>query len=107
MLLVLLAAGAVQTVDPAMVKSPDSERCDPAIARAATLTPAEARKLGRLPPGGLQLAVYKRVGGCGVTVLPTRDANGNHLMLFGGGRRRVGPAHEGTSGRDRRPQRQR
>ena len=83
MLLALLAAGAVGTLDPAMVKPPATPaHCDRELARAATLTPAEARKLGQLPPGLLQLAVYKRVAGCAVAVLPVRDANGNHVMML-------------------------
>lgn len=82
MLLILLTAAAAQTLDPGMVRTPDAPaRCNPALARTVTLTPAEARKLAELPRGVVQLAVYKTVAGCSVTVLPQRDEHGQHLML--------------------------
>jgi hypothetical protein len=66
----------------------------------------QGRKLGELPPGVLQLAVDKRVGGCSVTVLPTRDARGHHHTLpddaVAGVRRADQP-----SGGQRRPERRR
>lgn len=108
MLLALLAAGAAHTLDPAMVRpGPTPSPCNPALARTATLTRAEARKLGRLPPAALQLTVLKTVEGCGVTVLPTRDANGHYVMIFEGDRMRFRPANtprsapEGGRQRDR------
>ena len=105
MLLVLLAAGAAQTVDPQMVRTPSPPTCNRELARAAATSPAEARKLGRLPPGVLQLAVDKRVAGCSVTVLPTLDANGDHQMILGHGAPAIRSA--APSGAQGRPQRQR
>lgn len=106
-LLLLLAAGAAQTIDPEMVRRPVPDNCKPALARAATLAPPEARKLGRLPPGVLQLAVDKRVGGCSVTVLPARDAQGDHLMVLPNFQPRVFPTDARRSGPQARSQRQR
>ena len=57
--------------------------CDRGLARTAAYTAAELRKLGELPPGIMQLAVDKRVAGCGVTVLPRRDETGQHMMIMG------------------------
>lgn len=107
MLLVLLAAGAAQTIDPGMVRAPgEATRCNPELARTVAITPAEARKLGELPPGLVQLAVNKRVAGCSVTVLPQRDENGQHLMMRGepGG---LTPTHDARSRGQGRPQRKR
>lgn len=97
MLLVLLAAGAAQTLDPAVVRTPgEHARCNPALARTFTLSPEEARRLGDLPRGFVQLAVLKTVAGCSVTVLPQRDENGRHLMLQGA-RERLVPTHRPRS----------
>ena len=57
--------------------------CNAGLARTATVTSVELRRLGELPPGMLQLAVDKRVEGCSVTVLPRRDETGQHMMLMG------------------------
>lgn len=109
MLLALIAAASAQTttIDPGMVRSPpEPGRCDPELARTATISPAEARRLGDLPPGVIQFAVNKRVARCSVTVLPQRDQNGQHLMMRGVASR-LSPAHEGRSRRDAGSQRQR
>ena len=104
MLLVLLAAGAAQLVEPAPIRADPAPLCGRTLSRIRVLSPSEARKLGQLPPGQLQLAVDKRVGGCSVTVLPIRDRNGDHVMT-------PGPNPElraaGGSAAKRRPERQR
>lgn len=82
MLLALFAAGAAQLVEPAPLSAVNPS-CNRTVVHARGVDPAQSRKLGRLPPGQLQLAVNKRVGGCSVTVLPIRDANGHHVMTPG------------------------
>ena len=107
MLLALMAAVAAQTLDPGMVRTPaEPARCNPVLAQTALTDPAEVRRLGELPPGFVQLAVNKRVAGCSVTVLPQRDESGQHVMLRGSGPR-VTPTHDGRSGRQRGPKRER
>jgi len=106
MLLVLFMTAAIQATQPVRV-SPVPLECDRVAVRAATLSPSEARKLGELPPGVLQLAVDKRVEGCGVTVLPTKDARGNHIMLFDPNAPAVVRRTDGASREKTRPQRER
>lgn len=98
MLLVILAAGVAAAAQPAM-------NCERRPVQAATLDRSDPRKLGELPPGLLQLAVDKRVGGCSVAVLPARDADGNHRMIPQGTWRTV-PTHR-RSGQQGSSQRQR
>jgi hypothetical protein len=95
MLLVLLAVDAAQ---PPI-------NCERRPVQAAALDRSDPRKLGELPPGLVQLAVDKRVGGCSVAVLPVRDADGNHRMIPQEPLRTV-PAHRGSR-QQGRPQRQR
>jgi hypothetical protein len=73
--------------------------------QAVALDRADPRKLGELPPGMVQLAVDKRVGGCSVAVLPVRDAAGNHRMVPQQPLR-TDRAHRGSR-QQGRPQRQR
>ena len=81
--LILAAMAGAQTIDPAMIRPQPAPSCNAALARTATFTRAEARRLGDLPNGMIQLAVDKRVAGCSVVVLPTRDETGQHMMLMG------------------------
>jgi hypothetical protein len=103
MLAVILAAAATPALTPP-ARSLADDPCRAAAIHAAAPPPMSARKLGRLPPGVLQLAVDKRVGGCSVTVLPTRDARGQHHMLPRGRDVGLTPA-ERRSDRERRPER--
>lgn len=72
---------AVVTASPALPAPVPTELCRPDRIHAASPPPVQGRKLGKLPPGVLQLAVDKRVDGCSVIVLPTRDAQGRHHMI--------------------------
>ena len=81
--LILAALAGAQTVDPAMVRSPLERNCNASLARTSTILWPGPHRLGDLPPGIMQLAVDKRVAGCGVTVLPRRDETGQHMMIMG------------------------
>ena len=77
-------AGITPGPSEAAAVRPDgpARNCIVGLARTATVSQVEFRRLGELPPGLLQLAVDKRVAGCSVTVLPTRDETGQHMMLL-------------------------
>ena len=99
-MLALIAAAV--TASPALPATSTLALCRPTTTHAASPPPVRGRKLGELPPGVLQLAVDKRVGGCSVTVLPTRDAQGNHHMILRGRDMGVIPAERPLRGQ-RRP----
>ena len=80
MLSLVLAALVPGAAQPLLIR-PAEPGCNEPLAFTSAYTPAELKKLGRLPPGRPILAVDKRVAGCSVTVLPERDAAGQHLMV--------------------------
>ena len=79
--LILAAANALPGLGQPLVITPVQAGCNETLALTSAYTPAELKKLGQLPPGRPILAVDKRVAGCSVTVLPQRDAMGQHLMV--------------------------
>jgi hypothetical protein len=104
-MLALLTTLALSGAQPAQPSVSIVAPCRAQRVHAATPPPMQGRKLGELPPGVLQLAVDKRVGGCSVTVLPTRGADGRHRTMphEAAG---VGWAEQPLSGQ-RRPERRR
>ena len=88
LILAALAGALTGAGDTVVVTPPERpgtilwrKTCNAGLARTATVSSVELRRLGELPPGMLQLAVDKRVEGCSVTVLPVRDETGQHMML--------------------------